>query len=109
MSPIASTLEIDDTINSRAAAEQQQQQQQQATPGASSTITMNTATPDAQLEEWNQESLAAYLISKGVGASKTAAAAQLSIEAGYTTETENFLLPPKRIYVLHRSGFLSQD
>ena len=59
-----------------------------ATPGASSTITMNTATPDDQPEEWNQESLAAYLLSKGVGARKTAAAANLLIEAGYTTETE---------------------
>ena len=49
---------------------------------------MNTATPDDQPEEWNQESLAAYLLSKGVGASKTAAAANLLIEAGYTTETE---------------------
>ena len=49
---------------------------------------MNTATSDDQPEEWNQESLAAYLLSKGVGASKTAAAAELLLKAGYTTETE---------------------
>lgn len=51
---------------------------------------MNTAAaPDAQQQgEWNQESLAAFLKSKGVGASKTAATAQLLIKAGYTTETE---------------------
>ena len=49
---------------------------------------MNTSTPDAQPEEWKQESLAAYLRKNGVGASKTAAVAKSLIDADYTTEAE---------------------